>query len=108
MLTIAAQKIKATREALGLTQAQFGARYGVNKQRVYKWETGLISFPSKNIINRMHDDGVVDRNDWFEAKSDAPLLCGTCDRRLDDPVNRGCGQSGCPRHLFQQHFEEAA
>lgn len=108
MLTMAARKIKATREVVGLTQAQFGARYGVNKQRVYKWETGLISFPSKNVINQMHDDGVVDRGDWFEAAADALLLCGTCERRLDDPVNAGCVQSGCPRHLFQQQFEDAA
>ncbi len=106
MLTIAARKIKATREVLGLTQAQFGARYGVNKQRVYKWETGLISFPSRDIINQLHDDGIVDRADWFET-TDAPLLCGTCERRIDDPVNAGCASTGCPRHLFAQ-MEEAA
>ena len=108
MLTIAARKIRATREAFNLTQAQFGARYGVNKQRVYKWETGLIALPSRDIINRMHDDGVVDRGDWFRTEGDAPLLCGTCQRRLDDAANAGCSAPSCLRHLFSQSMEIAA
>lgn len=108
MLTMAARKIRATREAYGLTQAQFGARYGVNKQRVYKWETGLNAIPSPDLVNRMHEDGIVDRNDWFVGGGDAPLLCGTCDRRIDDAVNVGCSRTSCPRHLFQDMMEKGA
>jgi|688.fasta_scaffold1065330_2 transcriptional regulator with XRE-family HTH domain len=100
MISLAAHKIKAFREAFGLTQAQFGARFGVNKQRVYKWETGLIAFPSKAIINKLHDDDIVDRHDWFETV-DGPLLCATCERRLRDPVVQGCTHGKCPRQLFQ-------
>lgn len=89
--------------------AQFGARYGANKQRVYKWETGLNATPSPVIVNQLHDDGIVDRNDWFVAASDKPLLCGNCERILSDPVNAGCSLRNCPRHLFQQSaMEEAA
>lgn len=108
MLTIAARKIEAIRKAFGLSMERFGARYGVNKQRVYKWETGKNLIPSRNIVNQMHDDGIVDRHDWYKTDPSAPLLCGTCQRRLNDPVNAGCALSGCPRHMFEHTMEEAA
>jgi len=34
--------IRTLREALGLTQAQFGERVGVDKLTVYRWERGMV------------------------------------------------------------------
>ncbi len=37
------------REALGLTQTQFGERIGVDKMTVYRWERGMIR-PSRKAV----------------------------------------------------------
>lgn len=34
--------IVTLREALGLTQGEFGARIGVDKMTVYRWERGMV------------------------------------------------------------------
>jgi transcriptional regulator with XRE-family HTH domain len=39
--TFRRQQIRALREGLGLSQAEFAARLGVTKQAVSRWETGL-------------------------------------------------------------------
>ena len=47
-----AEKISSLREALGLTQAEFGKRLGVTNRAVSKWENE-ISMPSIDSIYKI-------------------------------------------------------
>ncbi len=48
------QEIRYYRKKKGLTQTEFGALFGMSKQAVYSWETGLYS-PDISVLLRMAD-----------------------------------------------------
>lgn len=48
------QEIRYYRKKKGLTQTEFGALFGMSKQAVYSWETGLY-FPDISILLKMAD-----------------------------------------------------
>jgi DNA-binding transcriptional regulator YiaG len=49
------EQIKTARERLGETQAQFGARFGVDQSTVHRWETkGLPDYgPTRMVVERL-------------------------------------------------------
>ncbi|WP_301860048.1 helix-turn-helix transcriptional regulator [uncultured Megasphaera sp.] len=48
------QEIRFYRKKKGLTQTEFGALFGMSKQAVYSWETGLYS-PDISVLLKMAD-----------------------------------------------------
>ena len=48
------QEIRYYRKKKGLTQTAFGALFGMSKQAVYSWETGLYS-PDISVLLKMAD-----------------------------------------------------
>ncbi|KMO85626.1 DNA-binding protein [Megasphaera cerevisiae DSM 20462] len=48
------QEIRFYRKKKGLTQTEFGALFGMSKQAVYSWETGLYS-PDITVLLKMAD-----------------------------------------------------
>lgn len=48
------QEIRYYRKKKGLTQTEFGALFGMSKQAVYSWETGLYS-PDISVLLKMSD-----------------------------------------------------
>ena len=48
------QEIKFYRKKKGLTQTEFGAVFGMSKQAVYSWETGLYA-PDISVLLKMAD-----------------------------------------------------
>lgn len=48
------QEIRFYRKKKGLTQTEFGSLFGMSKQAVYSWETGLYS-PDISVLLKMAD-----------------------------------------------------
>ncbi len=48
------EEIRFYRKQKGLTQTEFGALFGMSKQAVYSWETGLYS-PDISVLLKMSD-----------------------------------------------------
>ena len=48
------QEIRYYRKKKGLTQTEFGALFGMSKQAIYSWETGLYS-PDISVLLKMSD-----------------------------------------------------
>lgn len=48
------QEIRFYRKKKGMTQTEFGSLFGMSKQAVYSWETGLYS-PDISVLLKMSD-----------------------------------------------------
>lgn len=48
------KNLKVVRRALGLTQAQFGDMFGINRSTVAKWETGENDVPTR-VLAKMEE-----------------------------------------------------
>ena len=62
-------KLKAWREAQGLSRGELAQAIGCNRSQVGRWESGLSFQPSYSIIQRVErlTDGSVTIVDWYES-----------------------------------------
>lgn len=63
------EKLKAWREAQGLSRGELAQAIGCNRSQVGRWESGLSFQPSFETIERIArlTDGSVTIVDWYES-----------------------------------------
>lgn len=59
-----AQRIRALRMALGLSQEEFGAMVGVTRQQVIRWESGRQQAPKSRLENICGLFGITQEEFW--------------------------------------------
>lgn len=110
-----AERIKALRTALGLSQEEFAEKVGVRRQQVIRWEKGEQRAPRARLENICGLLGITEREFWdphfsfsdahkLAIRSSARLLPGPY---LGTPVDETGRALSCPR-CGETKFKEGA
>ena len=91
------ERLSFLRKAAGLTQEQLGARVGVTRQAVSKWESGQVSPDAATVarlcgaLNVSADFLVLGREPVDAEDGQEPETCPICGRPLYSGLCSGCG-----------------
>ena len=73
MLSFSGEKLRAKREAKGLTQMELGLQCGVYPVTVSNWETGRTAEPGAGVLQRFAEIFGCDTGDFFEERPNASV-----------------------------------
>lgn len=91
------ERLAFLRKAAGLTQEQLGARVGVTRQAVSKWESGQVSPDVATVarlcgaLNVSADFLVLGREPVDTEATPAPETCPVCGRPVEGSICPSCG-----------------
>ena len=91
------ERLSFLRKAAGLTQEQLGARVGVTRQAVSKWESGQVSPDAATVarlcgaLNVSADFLVLGREPVDAEDGQEPETCPICGRPVYSGLCSGCG-----------------
>ena len=96
------ERLAFLRKAAGLTQEQLGARVGVTRQAVSKWESGQVSPDAATVarlcgaLNVSADFLVLGKEPEDAEEGAEPAVCPICGRPVYSGVCSGCGYRPAP------------
>ena len=91
------ERLSFLRKAAGLTQEQLGARVGVTRQAVSKWESGQVSPDAATVarlcgaLNVSADFLVLGREPADTEDGQEPEICPVCGRPVEGSICPVCG-----------------